>query len=613
MCGLHLIIDYTQSLDSSPIQKMLQASAHRGGDGQAWTQQRFPHYQLFLAHNRLAIQSLGAEAIQPMQDSDKGLSIAYNGELYNHAALANKYQLPTQGQSDTEVLLQAIAAGISPEQWEGMYAFVCHDAKQHLLHIGRDPQGIKPLFFVQNEKYLIVASEISAILASGLVEKKLNKNQIPHYLAYKYAAAPHTFFEGIREVPMRVQCLDLLQKETVSIENFYQKPLPNISALTQPQNLLAHTEALLCEALQQQMQAAVPIGLWLSGGTDSTLLLALLQRLGYTDIPCFAIIHQASDRAHSTQDSQFARKAALRFGGKLQEVVVSENILLRLDEHLRHMEQPIADTATLLTELLAAHTSQSCRVALSGAGADELFGGYRRHQALYSLLKFQKKWNGSILNIKHLQKLSTNYPQVFKHLGSSYRKILQGLHPDSRLTFDTFCRSEVPLLQTLEASFQNQNPPPDPLRAALDFDLFHYLPQDILRLNDAWGMRHGLEVRVPYLHENIRAFAASLPGELLMRHGRKWLLRELLEQYGGKEFARRKKEGFGMAWSHWSRQARWQHLLQPLLAAEQPIYEYIDFERFSQMLRRHLSGKADFGTALWAVLVLHRWLQIHFP
>ncbi len=297
----------------------------------------------------------------------------------------------------------------------------------------------------------------------------------------------------------------------------------------------------------------------------------------------------------------------------MQEVEITENILSDLDKHLYHMEQPIADGATLLSDILATHTSSTCKVALSGAGADELFGGYRRHQALHSVLKFQENWNSKYLNINTLKKLSTSYPQIFNHLGSSYRKLLQGLHPDSRLTFDAFCRSEVPLLQTLEASFKSQNPPPDPLRAALDFDLFHYLPQDILRLNDAWGMRHGVEVRVPYLHESICAFAANLPGDTLMRHGRKWLLRELLEQYGGQAFARRRKEGFGMAWSHWSRQARWQHLLQPLLAAEQPIYEYIDFERFSQMLRAHLSGKADFGAALWAVLVLHRWLQIHFP
>ncbi len=616
MCGLNLIWDkQTRLTTPSALLRMCQATAHRGPDAQQTCMHTLPQGQLFLGHNHLKIRDLSSNARQPYTLEGTQKYLLYNGELYGEAAAASS--------SDTGYLYQHLAKQLwyynSSEvqatlaTLNGMFAFVWIDLQQNTLFVARDAWGIKPLYYFENEQYLLISSEIKGVLASGLLKKAINESQITPYLLNRFAESPQTFFKGIYQITASLKW-DLRTHQRTSL------PVSQPYCYNQPQALsssalIKATEQALSQALSQALAAKVPIGLFLSGGVDSTLLLAFLQALGHTHFPAFTLAIAPQDRTKGTQDTLFAQRAAQQYGADLHILTVEENCLKNIEDWAVQLDQPIADPAAYLTYLLSQEASKSVKVALSGAGADELFAGYHRHGAFQYYLKnktalhFAKNTLSPLLNL-----IAENGSTKYNELLRQGKKFFDNLAANPQDTFIHFTQlSWKKGLKLLQADTQagQYTQIDDLLRFALHYDQRHFLAQDVLALTDHAAMQHGLEVRVPYLDAALSTLLKRVSATQIFGKDKKWLLKALLNQKRGQPYTQRRKEGFGFPFGHWLRKPAYHYITAALLQKEHLVYTYLDFEFARTKIEAHQKGKIDFSTEIWALWILNVWLKHH--
>lgn len=615
MCGINLIVDRNQKLDNSNIRQMNIATRHRGPNGSYYEQLMVNNCRVFLGHNRLKVIDLSNEGNQPFFSHDRRHVLLFNGEVYNYrelkAQLQKKYLFRTS--SDTEVLLYWLiekgAEGI--HALEGMFAFVLIDTFTQDILLSRDQSFIKPLYYYQDEHFLLVSSEIRGILASGLVSKKLNAAQIPHYLAFRYANAPQTFYQNI----YAVQAASLFDLKSYRLNNILpREPLKTKAPLIHQGEIKEN----LYRVIEQQLKADVPVGVFLSGGVDSTLLLSIAQQLGIKNLPSFALINASEEQSFGTKDFHFARLAAQQYGSNHQEYTISASDLGNLPAWVACLDQPIGDGAALLTYLLAKKACQQVKVVLSGAGADELFAGYNRHWAFYQYLKKYKLFKAFSPHAQFLsRRLSDGFAHPWRKKFRLMQKFFAQISPDPATTFNNFTRlHSIPLItpQTLDKAPPHIQPTHTTawLNWCLQYDREHFLANDVLALTDAMSMQHGLEVRVPYLSQTLMQALKKYPTLDLLVNGKKSLLKKWLNEQGGKKYTQRAKEGFGMPFGRWLQQGTLAQITEDLLQPQNLMYEWVDYQGFRQMLGAHQSKKRDYTSEIWAVVVLNYWLKQHF-
>ena len=603
MCGLSFLLDRTGRLGAAAAARMQTATAHRGPDGSG-------RYQfgdggpgtVYLGHNRLKITDLSDEAAQPMISEDGRYGLVFNGEIYNWRELRGELerrQLRFRTQSDTEVLLQLLIrdGAAAAATLRGMFAFVFYDHEQRRALAGRDDAAIKPLFVLDTPDGVAISSEIGGVLSSGLAAGAWQSARLKHYLSSRFVAGPGTFWPAIGQVaPGAVVAYAVA--ETAGIAGAPPDREPTLSpspgaapgassgAATGASAAPAIATAapldparvlhLLKQSLTRHLTADVPVGLWLSGGVDSTLLLALAQEMGRA-VPCFSAAMGPQERSFGTDDRRFARAAAKRYAAEYHEFELSDDLLLHTDAALASLGQPIADSSVLLTWWLAHQTRREVKAVLSGAGADEWFAGYNRHQAFAWYLR--GRW--ALPRLRPLLRTLSRWLPGATH--NRWRKrarlaqrFLDHTHPDPQRTLAAFVGLDPALGQTLVPAAQWPAPAtgegaetyahyvasllPDTAPAAstalaqlLAYDRFSYLPNDILLLTDQTAMRHGLEVRTPYLDQDLTAYLRQITAAELLRHGAKWVLRAVLDARGGQAFTQRAKEGFGLPLGRWLR------------------------------------------------------------
>ena len=601
---------------------MTAATAHRGPDATVLRVDTYGAGLIYFGHNRLKIIDPSDAANQPFFSADNRYVLLYNGELYNYRELRKSLQLKGcvfRTQSDTEVILQLLIRegqrGLS--QLNGMFALAFYDRQLQVLWLARDRFGIKPLYYCETPDYFLVSSEIKAIVQTGLIPKELDTAQLQHYLCYKYAAKPQTFYRHIHELKEGGALHYANGKST--LHAFAANSYSKVKA-EDPDQLVHYTERLLTESIVKHLAADVPVGLFLSGGIDSTLLLALLHRSGHRHFPAFTIAHQSTEGSFGTEDAHFAQKAAQKYEANHTVFPIDDSLLTETDAFVQGLDQPIADGAALLTAYLARQVKPHIKVALSGAGADELFGGYNRHKAFYQYLRNQKR---ALLFKQVAKPLVPLFPTGFGHpLRKKFllwHKLAYKIQKSPRQTFLNFTAMDHRLHELFRPSEPNgahrpksQNAATDWLRWCLRHDQHHYLVSDVLAITDQAAMQHSLEVRTPYLENNLAIFLAGIEPEALFRHGQKWVLKELLAQQQGQEFIGRSKEGFGMPLGRWLRKPQNQWLLAELQQPNHIIFAYIDYAGTQALLQKHLRGQHDFSTELWALIVLAKWLQHNF-
>lgn len=521
--------------------------------------------------------------------------------------------------SDTEVVLATLMhygqAGL--EKLDGMFALVFYDTQTQQLLAARDRFGIKKLYYYHSDEYLIISSEINSLHATGLVKKELNESQFTPYLLYRHAVKPQTFFRHIYE-------LEEGQLLTYNNRNLQLQPYLTAvkytpTGLTDAE-IVTQTQTLLRNSVEKHLRADVPVGIFLSGGIDSTLLLAMIRELGHTNFPAFTIGLSTTEGSFGSEDYRFSRLAARQFGADHQTFEIDATILQQFDEFINVLDQPIADNAALLTYYLSAQARPHIKVALSGAGADELFAGYNRHRAFYHFLNHRQQ-AGLFMNLfkQTARLLPTGMSHPLRKKFLLIRKLADKLEPaNPTQTFRNFTTMDQQLHQTLQPAFRaalHTTPVADQkdlLRWSLDQDLHQYLISDILAMTDKTSMARSLEVRTPYLDNNLHAFITGLPAGTLFKNGPKWILKNILDQYQGQEVSKRPKEGFGMPLGNWLKQAPNQWLYQDLTNPQHLLFHYIDFNETQHLLQNHLKSRHDFSAELWALIVLARWLDKHF-
>ncbi len=626
MCGISLIIDTkTESAGSQKLElaleRMQKQQQQRGPDSSGTVMLPWNEGTVAMGSRRLQILDASAFADQPMQRSWRGRQgwLSYNGELYNYADLRNELlQLGCtfRSSSDTEVVHYALLVwGVKAlPKFNGMFALAYYEQSQSgtsRLLLARDRWGQKPLYYTRQHNQWLAASELQAILASGLVKKELNQAQLWYYLRYKFARRPHTFFKDVYELEPGHYLLLEPQMNPVIQKFVLPSPAP-IDPVATDEKVLERVEELLTDSLLNHLQSDKPVGLFLSGGVDSTLMLALLRQHAAGQVPVCFTIGTAEDSSWSTQDLHWAEKAAAQWDAYHQPLLISSSTVLdNFSELAGNQDQPIADGAWLLTYLLSQHVAAArVKVVLGGAGADEQFAGYHRHSAFGAYLQHQRRLAPLLPMLKSSSSLLPTGKLVpGRQLWQLIKKFGSNLNKDPYQTFLNFTSLAILQQAADEPAVQ---PEGEPLQWALDHDRQQFLISDVLALSDKASMQWGLEMRAPYLEGLLSDYVAQLPAKYLLKNGKKWLTKALLDKCGGKAYSQRRKEGFGMPFGAWVQQGKTEHLWQWLQQSEHALHEHLPAAVTRDLLDKHRKGKADYNQELMALALLASWMEKHF-
>lgn len=538
MCGVHLLLTYPRR-EEDAINAMTQACRHRGPDHSAWLEVR---PGVYLGANRLKTLDLRDRANPPLVHPKTQTYLSWNGFIYNYQDLKNELLqegVRFESASDGEVLLQWLVhkgtAGIARIQ--GMYAFAFVDGENNRVTVGRDPHGVKSLYFAQESGRLVCSSEVSCLMRSGLISASLDQSQLLSYAYLRHPFPSHSLLSGVQELqPGELRSWDLYGTFIESTQIPFQ-PTGPCRVITNE-----NVEELLTDAVLRQVHADVPAGLILSGGADSSLVYHLWKKHGAGAVPTFTVGFQRPYR-RAFPDADVAASLVRDQRAFHQEITISPEWFLETwPAYIRDLDVPVGDAASYLSWALAKKARDTVKILLSGAGADELFAGYNRHSAYKKYLAHPVFW-------KRVASVSKQIPLG----GRRVRHFLSGIHSDPVRTFMNFA-ALYPLPDGLAEKLKTLYPRGgDPFSNALEWDRQVYLVHDLLKIQDNACMAHGIEGRVPFLDWQVvdasRRSGVATSGNLPPKYWIKFLLRK----EGLRIQAGRKKFGFGMPLKEWLR------------------------------------------------------------
>jgi asparagine synthase (glutamine-hydrolysing) len=636
MCG---IVGFVNTLDRADARSLLErmntSLVHRGPDEAGYFLSRDPGSstavppggpQVGLAMRRLAIIDLKTGQ-QPIPNEDETAWIVFNGEIYNHQEL--RRELEARGhrfrtQSDTEAILHAYEEyGVEcVGRLRGMFAFAIWDSRQERLFLARDHVGIKPLYWWQSAGRLLFGSEIKALFQEPSVPRRVNREGLHHYLTYLYAPAPLTMFEEIRQLPPGHRMV--WQRGKLTVEEYWAGPQAMLERDAGDPVSVDEVWDVLRESVSAHMLSDVPLGAFLSGGLDSTAIVALMAELSSRPVKTFSIGFRA---AGLYNELGYARQVAEHFRTDHHELDVEPDAVGLLPEIIRHLDEPLADASVIPNYLVARLARQSVTVALTGIGGDELFGGYRRYYGDAMAGKWKRIPRPLRRNVllPALRLIPASGETALGDTSRLAQKFLEplDLDPERRyLAWNAFFTEEAkrrlypdgsPNLEFAESGkvaiphFQRVRHRPFADRA-MYVDLKSYLPGDPLFLGDRMTMANSLEARVPFVDLRVMEFAARVPlSQKIQGRTTKAILRQALAGHVSDEIIHRPKRGFGTPIDLWLRRelsGLADRLLSPELLRERGYFrpEYVAWLRGQQA-----SGKQDFSQHIWALLIFELW------
>lgn len=628
MCG---IAGFSGQFEPILLAAMADAIAHRGPDGDGSYSSL--DETVGLAHRRLAIIDLSPTGAQPMTDSATGVTITYNGEIYNYRELRAQLEAAGArffGHSDTEVILRLYldrGRDVLP-LLNGIFALAIWDPRDRSLLLARDGAGVKPLYYAEPPSGFLFASELKALLACDEVDRAIDPHAVWLYLTYLWSPTPNTMLRAVRK--LEPGCALLVRDGRIAERwRFYELPYPTPRFDGDAQAAASAVRTALDEAVRRQMVADVPVGAFLSGGLDSSAVVACARRHAPGQrIQCFTI-----ETAHSTaeegfvDDLPYAQRVAAHLDVDLHTIRVGPEIVSHFERMVRHLDEPQADLAPLnalmICELARSH---GIKVLLSGAGGDDIFTGYRRHFALMQ----ERWWNWLPAPARAAlgataRALPTGAPfvrRVRRAFGDA------GLNGDERLaSYFTWLpqADSAPLLApALRAQFDGWSPlaplvdslraidgERDPLNRMLFLEAKHFLCDHNLNYTDKMGMAVGVEVRVPFLDPDLMRLAASLPAEFKQRGAEgKWILKRAMEPELPRDVIYRPKTGFGVPLRRWLRHEL-RELVDDLLSerslAARGLFDPSAVARLRQM---DTAGRIDAAYPLLALCSIELWCRI---
>lgn len=634
MCGIAGFYDYGRRLNPSllaPIVRhMTQTIRHRGPDGSGFFIDAEPG--IALGHRRLAVVDLTDAGHQPMTSACGRFVLTYNGEIFNGPDIRSELgyrSIHFRGHSDTEVIVEAIAAwGVlkTTKKLIGMFAFALWDKETRTLTLVRDRLGIKPLYVAPITGGVIFGSELKAIYAHPSFKSDIDPLAVRSFLRFGYIGAPNTIDKGAeKQKPGTI--VTVSASGQIDTETFWSGPDMDKTTSNAASHFslsddgaIENLHTLLKDAIGRRMEADVPLGAFLSGGIDSSLVVALMQKLGDRPVQTFSIGFQEA----GFDESPHARAVAHHLGTDHREWIITPTEAQDVVKRLPTLyDEPFADSSQIPTYLVSEFARRHVTVSLSGDGGDELFGGYNRYLLAGSIWDrigriplSMRSGMAALLKrmpVSMLNTLSHRYPALPPQLGSKFLKLSDILKSSNENEFyhgivsqndrDWTCGGILGApslshdLHQFSGSF---------LRKMQLCDLMTYLPDDILTKVDRASMAVGLEARVPLLDHRLVEFAFGLPDHLKVRGGEtKWILRQVLYQYVPRSLIDRPKMGFGIPLSNW--------LCGGLKSwADGYIYDgiypdYLDMTQVRAAWENHQKGTIKADNAVWCVLMFLAW------
>jgi asparagine synthase (glutamine-hydrolysing) len=619
---------------------MLARIRHRGPDdsGIYTTGQESTGVQISIGNNRLSILDLSSAGHQPMANEDQTIWVAYNGEIYNfpelrQELLADGHQM--RSHSDTEVLphLYEKYGENMVTRLNGIFAFAIWDATKEQLWLFRDRMGVKPLYYIQVGTRLYFASEIKALLACPEVKAVLDASTIPEYLSLLYVANPRTMFRNI--VKLEPGCRLLWEKGDVSITSYWSMKFAERPASSE-QEMISRLQGLVSSATERQLISDVPVGFLLSGGLDSSALLACAAASG-ASLRSYSISFRKEHGSleQSDDDPRFARIVAQHFGSQHHEILVEPDVVKILPKIVWHLDEPIADHAAIATYLIAQMASSEATVLLSGQGADEVFGGYRVHRAhrlmrYVSAIPFRVRERLVRSVLPFLEKQAASLPAVHPGLLLAFCRYARKLHSASTMDFrEQYCffrsylpSTDVPELLSPALMAQNRDiespllqrfsecSDQDLLNQLLYVDAKTFLPDLNLAYTDKLTMACSIEARVPFLDNEVVDFALQLPPSLKIKGlTQKYLLRKAFQNVLPNQVIERRKAGFGLPVRSWLR-GELREMVRDLLSEDRVRARGL-FQpaAVTRLIEENESGRHDNPLLVWALLSLELWQQ----
>jgi len=634
MCGLAGVVSWDARYPVTPeiLARVSEAIAHRGPDGEGVYLNHAPpgspdRPQCGLVHRRLAILDIDDRSLQPFDDGLHKHLLVYNGEIYNFrplrdelARLHPQYTWRTTG--DTEVLLVALQTwGVRAcEKLNGMYAFAYWDQQDGALVLARDRMGQKPLFYASppGGGAIAFASELHALRQLPWFDTSVDPHAMGDYLRWGYVPAPATIYTHARKLPPAH--VARTTGKGLSLFRYYD-PNVNVPREQSPAHAVEQTRQLLTQAVRRQLVSDVPVGCFLSGGVDSSILALAMQRSMSAGQKVLTFSIGFDDARYD--ESGYAEAVAKQIGTEHRTFRVAPDASADLPKLARAFGEPFADSSALPTHYLARATREHVKVALSGDGGDELFGGYDRYRAILLAERVDRlpRVLGWMMRRSAWQALPGTHPksrllQIKRFLASlslapavryaSYMRLFDDNQLSGLLNLEHQAWIK-PTDDWLAGAFDRLAASRDAASTAAAVDRVTYLPEDLLAKVDRASMLHALEVRSPFMDHDVVNFAAALDAPLLLKGGGKRLLREAFAGDLPREVFARRKMGFAVPIGDWFKTHLRDMLEDALFARDSFASSHFVTSALRSIVDDHLSGRQDHSQRLYALLMLELW------
>lgn len=651
MCGFAGFLRYGKSSivrrDEDILIRMADAISHRGPDSDGYWRDSESGFNL--SHRRLAIIDTSPAGKQPMVSGSNRFVIAFNGEIYNHQSLRSALESASaspiwRGHSDTETLLAGFSVwGIrgTIERCTGMFAFAVWDRQTRILTLGRDRLGEKPLYYgwqgTGDAACFLFGSELKALKVHPAFSSPINRDALCLYLRHSCVPSPHTIYEGVYKLPPGHLLTISLAKPDPELDHYWSLPNVARAGITSPYlgsdgEAIDELESVLRASVSQQMLSDVPLGAFLSGGVDSSTIVALMQSISKSPVKTYSIGFDDGEY----NEAVHAKTVARHLGTEHSELYVSPQQALDVIPKLPSLYcEPFADVSQIPTFLVAQLARQHVTVSLSGDAGDELFGGYNRYVMTQNFFSFlgrvptslrriaasgihtvsPDRWNAAFTSLQRvlpktwrLANAGIKLHKAASVLGAQsvedlYLGLVSHWEPDGVVTGG---HEPMTILTGLPADLNGL----DAVQRMMALDSMTYLPDDILAKVDRAAMGVSLETRVPFLDHRVVEFAWRLPQHLKLRDGvGKWILRQVLYRHVPRHLIERPKMGFAVPIDSWLR-GPLRDWAEEMLAENRLRQEgFFNPAPIRQKWDDHLSGKRNWQQHLWSILMFQAWLE----
>ena len=627
MCGIAGFIDFNKKSNYETLQNMTDVLYHRGPDDSGYSFYSLSNYNVGLGHRRLSILDLSSHGHQPMKFDN--LEIVYNGEVYNFREIRNeleRYGYKFKSNSDTEVILKAYHKwGIKAvDKFNGMFAILIYDKKNEQLILIRDRTGIKPYYYYFKNGLFMFSSELKSFHKSSLFQKQLNLEALAQFLMYGYILEPYTIFENTYKLRSGHYIVLDLKKQKYEerkywdVMDFYKKPKFKIDEIEAIEEL----ETVLKSSFEYRLVSDVPVGIFLSGGYDSSAVAAILQSNMSEKLNTFTI----GFKEKGYNEAIYAKQVAKYLGTNHTEYYCTQKDALEIVPTLPYIyDEPFGDSSAIPTILVSKLAKQQVNVSLSADGGDEIFAGYTKYNTNLKYFNFFSKYPLSIRKTfsSIMNKINPEYipfKNKIYNFDTRYDKmkeilLVSNIIEAMKYTSMLFTINEIKRLlkkdvKELKTNFDVKINDLNILSQMLMVDYKTYLPDDILTKVDRATMSVSLEGREPLLDFRIIKFVARLPDEFKYKNGeKKWILKQLVHKYIPKEMMDRPKMGFGVPLMDWFRDELKEMFLYYLDRERLKKEGIFNVDEVIYLRDNFLNGKNSNARKLWNILMFEMWYE----